>query len=53
MTREVNEAQRGDALAGFHRGLLEAVARVLGEDAMTAEPLDFEHLAIDAVAEVA
>ena len=47
----VAEAQGGDPLAGFDGRALEPVERVLGQDAVVTDALDFEELAIDLVAE--
>ena len=49
----VTEAQGRDALARFHRGGLEPVEGVLGEDALLTHALDFEELAIDLVTKIA
>ena len=46
----VAEAQRGDALAVFDGRALQPVERVLGQDAVVTDALDFEELAIDLVA---
>ena len=45
----VAEAQGGDALAGFDGRALEPVERLLGQDAVVTDALDFEELAIDLV----
>src|SRR5437773_896827 len=49
----VTEAERGGPLAAFHGRALQAVERVLRQDTVVADALDFEELAVDLLAEVA
>jgi hypothetical protein len=49
----VAEAQGGGALPRVDGRPLESIERVLGQDALVADPLDLQEFAIDLVAEIA
>lgn len=48
----IAKPQGGDALPVFEGGSLQAIERILGQDAVVTEALDFEELAIDLLAEI-